>query len=239
MDKIDPNHKNDVITYMGIFRWLISQVFITIPHTIICIGAVVVNYWFNITMNKGWADGNLYLFLNTLFLEFQAMLSIILVMELPSWLKRAKFIRVVSFVSAIVWLIVYGIATIDFAWRYVIGPHDDFISMMIMLYEAYNFLTHATAVFPNAVIIIKEITLEFFHLWRSSLSEQQKNSYLIKDDDYRLGIFDFLSVGQEILTILNPMTYINGIQRLFRRSQRRYLHGPLIIKRYDSRYNKK
>ena len=115
----------DVGKYMNIFRWILNQVLVTLPHALICFLAIVYNFWWNIAWNNGWAEGNFYLLFNTLFLEWQSVLSILLVAEFPFWLKHGKIIRMISLFSAMTYITIYFFALLD--WLYVMflkTPND-------------------------------------------------------------------------------------------------------------------
>jgi len=104
MDKISKKEEKEplsdfdnVFQYIGHFRWFINFFAFGIPWFFF---AALTNDWnllFNIKWNHFWAGGNLFLFWNTLFGFVQSFLSAILVFELPTWLKEAKSIRMVSF----------------------------------------------------------------------------------------------------------------------------------------------
>ena len=86
----EDDHWFEAIYY---FRYLIDIVFIAVPWFIYSIAAIVFNYYVNIEWNNVWAEGNLWLIYNTLFLELFCFHSWALAIEWPAYLEFFRVLR--------------------------------------------------------------------------------------------------------------------------------------------------
>ena len=79
------------------YRWLFNFFIIGIPYLVVVILLNVYNIWFNVYLNNFWAEGNVYLILNSLFSILQTQISLIVVFEIPIFLENIKTLREYSF----------------------------------------------------------------------------------------------------------------------------------------------
>lgn len=97
-------------------RWAFMIVFVGFPWIILSLLSWVFNVVFNAWLNKGWAEGNVYLLANTYFVFFQMLLSWPLFIEFPIYMRHFGIIRFLSLFAAITYNIVYfGLLA---AWLY-------------------------------------------------------------------------------------------------------------------------
>jgi len=159
--------------YISYFKWVFNFLFLGIPWMLLCIALVVADIWVNISINEWWADGNVFLIANSLFLFWQAVLSVPLVIEIPSFLRQMKVVRAFNALSGLLFTVVYLamgaslIYTIDLE---PISEDMDAMTAMQVMFVAYN-LIMATPAFPVIMVSLgKEIAL------------QTGNTLLIQDD---------------------------------------------------------
>ena len=74
---------NEIVYY---FRWVWNMLFWGIPWFFISTFIMFAQIVLNVIANKWWADGNIFLLIETAFLIYQTVLSWPLVMRLPDWL---------------------------------------------------------------------------------------------------------------------------------------------------------
>ena len=91
---------DNIFLYIHHFRWFINFFVIGIPWFFFAALSDDYNLLWNLRFNHMWAGGNLFLFANTVFAFWQSFLSTLIMMELPTWLKEAKSIRMISFNAA-------------------------------------------------------------------------------------------------------------------------------------------
>lgn len=72
------------------------------------------NIWFNIVLNHWWAHGNLYLLAMTLLVILQSNNAMMLVFEIPAYLRWTKPFRSLS----VEWSIIFNIVYIGFVMRW-------------------------------------------------------------------------------------------------------------------------
>lgn len=86
----DPDHWFEAIYY---FRYLFDLVFIVLPWFIFSLAAIGFNWFVNIEWNNWWAEGNLWLIYNTIFLELFTLHSLCLAIEWPAYLRFFRLLR--------------------------------------------------------------------------------------------------------------------------------------------------
>lgn len=57
----------DFWQYLNYYRWTFNFFIIGIPYLVVVILLNAYNIWFNVYLNDFWAEGNVYLLLNSLF----------------------------------------------------------------------------------------------------------------------------------------------------------------------------
>ena len=112
MPHYSPNWENDNTTWWDeimYWRFIINMGVCAIPYVFYLIIALAINLILNIEGNKMWAEGNAFLMVNTVYLVLQSFLSGILVFEVPFLLRMMKELRVLSFLSACIYNLIYSI----------------------------------------------------------------------------------------------------------------------------------
>lgn len=142
------------------------------------------NFFFNIGLNKWWADGNLFLVANTVYLLVQGFQSVFLIYEIPAYLRHHKIARAISFETAIIYNIVYFIAALKLYQMIYWADHeeDTYGTVMVMFFFAYNLVMNIPNVYVNIAIIMKEFALEKFQLIQRHTNAEM--------DDISLGYAD-------------------------------------------------
>lgn len=155
--------------FIDVFRWLLNLAIIAIPWGFISQVFLFYNLFFNIDWNFIWAGGNVFLIVNTVIAVQMTMHSVLLVTELPLWIMWNKFGRWIFLGVAIVYNILYTGFLTDFLlliYGYDKEEYDDttygVIYTMESMFFAYNLILHFPICIVNAVVILKEFTLEFF-----------------------------------------------------------------------------
>jgi hypothetical protein len=79
------------------YRWIVNFFLVGVPYLLLVTVLNVYNIWFNVYLNDFWAEGNIYLVLNSLFSILQSQISLIVVFEIPIFLENIKTLREYSF----------------------------------------------------------------------------------------------------------------------------------------------
>ena len=165
-------------------RWAFMLLFTAIPWIIWSFLMWVYNVVFNSWLNKGWAEGNVYLLANTYFVFFQMLLSWPLFVEFPIYMRHMGMIRYISLFAAIAYNTVYfGLL---FAWLYETYMESDtqledigLMDIVLDFFFMYNTILHSSIASVNIGIILKEIELQFFEMFTSAGG---------KGSDYRMSM---------------------------------------------------
>ena len=72
------------------------------------------NLYVNIWWNKWWAEGNLFLMGNSIYILIQALVSIPLFFEIPFVLRFIKPFRILSLFSAVIYNVLFLSSIADF-----------------------------------------------------------------------------------------------------------------------------
>ena len=112
-----------------------------------------------------WGDFNIFLVTKTLYLLWQSVNFFPLIFEIDVYLRHMKFFRLISLAVAFIWNLIYFLVVALF-WYQIYNPpqwrqYDFFFSFSICL-VAFNLLFDWLAVPLNTMIIIKELSMEFF-----------------------------------------------------------------------------
>jgi hypothetical protein len=100
--------------YLNSMRNVINIVVLGAPWTILGGSAIGWNLVINSIFNQLWAEGNIWLILNTCFGVSQYILSLLLVFEADFFIRYLKFIRIISLISGYLYNIVYILGIIKF-----------------------------------------------------------------------------------------------------------------------------
>lgn len=145
---------------------------------------VMWNFWLNISANDWWAEGNVFLVYNTVYLLIQAFLSMWLAFEIPTWLKHMKAIRFLSMVAANVYNIVWFLGLLK--WISMIWWEDNsnanIMTLLVNMNIGYNLIVHWSIVPINFSIVMKELSMEFVQM--------ASNKAGSTDDDISLGMVE-------------------------------------------------
>ena len=159
------------------------------------------NIYFNIAWNKFWASGNAYLILNTIYLFIQVVNSIGVIFELPIWLRAIRVTRILSFLSAIAYNAFFIVSALEWYDQiYIVTDKSqyDFVTIMSNMLLGYNMILHSSIIPVNLVIILKEISLNFY-----SVSGKKRENEAAA----------FLNMGdlKEAEKDVNPVTYVDDV----------------------------
>ena len=91
---------DNILDFWRHFRWWCNFWILGVPWAVIAALSVFWNWHFNVYWNYMWAGGNIFLVGNTIFGFLQALFSVLLVFEIPTWLRNAKLLRFYSFMGA-------------------------------------------------------------------------------------------------------------------------------------------
>uniref|UniRef100_A0A7S3IFV7 Uncharacterized protein n=1 Tax=Strombidium inclinatum TaxID=197538 RepID=A0A7S3IFV7_9SPIT len=191
--------RKTVWDYVEQFESMINIFAIGIPWAII--GAVLMggNVVFNVVGNRWWAGGNILLIYNTLYGFSHYLLSILLVMEIDVWIKYAKFIRLLVLVQAAIHASIYLFFLVRFlflTFLTVSNTKDDLVTLTEDMFLGYNLLVGLPPLLIDVVIIIKEVSMEFFQFLRDDAGANT--------DDVSLGFHDWWLLFDAILDLVNP-----------------------------------
>ena len=114
-----------------------------------------------------WANGNVWLIFNSVYLLYQCTISLVLALEYPLFMRVMRIFRLFGVMAAAVYNFFNSLILLEwFRELYMEGeeefegyePMDVFVNMFLI----YDVILHFPVVIVNAFIITKEITLEFF-----------------------------------------------------------------------------
>jgi hypothetical protein len=99
---------------MLVLKWIINLWAVGVPWCFVLLVIFSWNLYVNIFWNKFWAEGNVFLMANTLYIWIQALISLPLMFEIPALLKFIKPFRILSLWSAIIYNIMFIGSIADF-----------------------------------------------------------------------------------------------------------------------------
>ena len=128
---------------------------------------ILVNWVLNIFMNEYWAGGNPLLLFNTVYITVQTILSWPLIFEIPFWVTKTKFIRLMSCYAAYIYTGVYFIIVMSWAVQVYFMPENfyeeyQFVDILVNMLYAYCLIFHLHVLPVNLMIIGKEFFLDIF-----------------------------------------------------------------------------
>lgn len=109
-----PDRSRLIWQKLMVFKWIINLWAVGVPWSIGLFINFSWNLYVNIIWNKWWAEGNVFLIGNTLYIWFQSMVTIPLMFEIPPILRFVKPFRILSLLSAITYNILFVGTVIDF-----------------------------------------------------------------------------------------------------------------------------
>ena len=147
---------------MGL-KWIINFWVTGIPYLVYCLIAIGYNLFVNIIENNWWAEGNIFLMGNTIYLLVQSMFSMLMMFEMAFIIRWIKPLRVISVVSAFLYNVFYIFSLGNWLWEIFFadksylddasGAIDIIWNMMIV----YNLIVHFPIVPMNVALILKEV----------------------------------------------------------------------------------
>ena len=202
---------DNIWQYLHHFRWFINFFLLGIPWFFFAALSNDYNLLWNLKWNHFWAGGNVFLFVNTIYGFIQSFLSTLIVMEIPTWLKEAKSIRMASF-NAAFW---YNIFYFAFFWRvrsiWVKTEEVSANDIFTFLFCGYNLLIHGPIFIINLGIMMTEVKFEILQLLNDALDQ---------DQDYSLGLVHIYMFYRNVFFILNPLNWFDLIYYVI------YGYGP-------------
>ena len=201
---------HDFIKRWAGMKWFFNIWTVGVPHLIFCIASIGFNIWANVEWNDWWAQGNLFLLANTMFLVMQSFVSLPLLFESPMLLKPLKIVRVYSLGFAIIYNFFYIGTVGEWLFANFIEDKEDFESttglfdVFLQLVFAYNAILHAPMLVINFDIIGKEFWLQFYQMI-SNVNETNPAERV------QLGMVDLGVGGQMIVNAINPVYWITYV----------------------------
>lgn len=99
-----------------VLKWILNLWTVAVPWCVLLVVIFGWNVFVNIFWNKFWAEGNLFLVGNTMFIIFQSLISLPLFFEIPPILKFMKPLRFMSLMGAIIYTIFFLASIADFVY---------------------------------------------------------------------------------------------------------------------------
>ena len=209
-----PDLEKNPLQYLIYYRWVINFWLIGIPYFLFVVLSNGWNFVFNLNRNFAWAGGNVFLLANSVYSFVQSLLGLMIIFEIPVWLKHAKEIRGSSLMAAVTWNTFF----LGFLYRArstIKNSHReefDFADFFEVLFIGYNLVMHGPIFLINLAIILKEIDFEFLQLMNDSISG---------DSDYALGLIHIYMFFRNVFFVLNPLNWLDVIYYMIYGSARK------------------
>ena len=187
------------------YKWGLNLWLVAVPWIIFGGLMVTWNLWFNADWNRIWAEGNFWLMSNTAYIVVQYLASILVIVELPVYLRAFRITRLWAFFSAIIYTLFYFASAFEwYDMLYIVTDKSqyDFVTIFVNMFLGYNLVLHSSVIPINIAIIIKELTLNFFSLI-DDRNPGESPEYLSTDD---IGY-----VEEDTAWALNPFTWLDAI----------------------------
>ena len=191
----------DILSY---FRYMLNIVFIVIPMAFFEFLFIAYNVWFNAVWNYMWANGNVWLVANSAYLLYQCIISLILALEYPLFMRVMRMFRFFSVLAAALYNFFFSLVIFEWFRELYLEDDETFqgyepVDIMVNMFLIYNVILHFPVTIVNTFIITKEITLEFVQF-----IEPQG-----RDNDMALGFFDIVNMFDDAVYLVNPVNYWN------------------------------
>jgi len=108
-----------------LLRWILNGWVVGFPFLCFLFVVWVWNLYVNIFWNKWWAEGNLFLMANTLYIWTQSLVCLPLMFEVPWILKYIKPVRTLSLASAVIYNILFLGSVADFFYTALAEKKED------------------------------------------------------------------------------------------------------------------
>jgi len=185
-----------------LLRWILNGWVVGFPFLCFLFVVWVWNLYVNIFWNKWWAEGNLFLMANTLYIWTQSLVCLPLMFEVPWILKYIKPVRTLSLASAVIYNILFLGSVADFFYTALAEKKEDLedggeIDMLLCLMIFYNLIENFPIVFINLGIIAKEVELPFYQVIGNVKAPTYK-------DKIQLSLFDIEETVIFLSHVFNP-----------------------------------
>ena len=210
-----PNYKEDDLKdadskhwfeYIYYFRYIFDLVFIAIPWFIFSLATVGWNWYINIDWNRFWAEGNLWLIFNTIFLMAQTWHSWMLAFEIPIYLRAFRATRYFAVINSVLYIWFYLIVVLIWVDQlYVVTDKEsyDFMTVYVNMLLGYDMVIHAANIPVCFFIILKEISMEFFQFLNPQAGSE--------NDKISMGMQDEEIVEKDFVYYINPANWFNDM----------------------------
>lgn len=191
--------------YLYYYKYLINIIGIALPWTLFVLCLFGYNLYFNIKLNRLWAGGSIWLICETLFLMWQGMVSIITVFEIPIFVRAFRVMRWVDVLVSIFSCVPYGILFFEWLMQLFIYDRSEYqvADLGWNMFLGYNVILHWPVLPINVVIVIKEISMEWFVFMQDGVSQKAVPLRETETDIFWL-----------ILFYGNPITYLDYLWQL-------------------------
>lgn len=154
-----------------LLKWIINLWVVGVPWLFVLLAVFGYNLYVNIAWNHWWAEGNVYLMANTIYIMVQSLVSLPLMFEIPPLLRFFKPFRVLSLLSSILYNCFFIASIADFFYIAKAEPKEDFEDegqffgdAILSLFLIYHIVENFPIMLLNLGIMLKEAVLPFFQL---------------------------------------------------------------------------
>ena len=170
-----------------------------IPWTVIGGLLMAYNVFMNVKLNKLWAGGNVVLLAITAHGFIHYLHSLLLVFEVDFFIKYMKFIRLIFLSNSALFIFIFFAFLGKFLWQILMfdsAAQPDLFTMVETMLIGYCILLNFPMVIIDLLIILKEVSLEYFQLWSINAGTNK--------DDISLGFHDLILLADSFLELFNP-----------------------------------
>lgn len=143
-----------------------SPWFWAFPATGLSAFLISLQFMMNLSVNRNWANGNLYLIAMEIYTILAFLAQILLTWNFDIYLYDLRIVRLVMAALAVLFWVVYIISAAVWAdlvfLKEAIGDKGTIYDIMIVLFIGYNLMYNIPTAVINAIIIGKELTLNQF-----------------------------------------------------------------------------
>ena len=141
------------------FKYYLNLIFISIPYDFFTFTFLIFVFYMEMVWFKYFAYGNVFLIFNFIYLVIQSFLSLIIVAEVPIWLRYMKIVRFGSLMVAIVFIGIWGVQLADFIWL-LLQKEYQVVFVMEQLVFGYLLILNTLNMPVSFIIVVKEILIE-------------------------------------------------------------------------------
>ena len=192
--------------WIDYFQYVLNIVLIVVPLGLVSVAGIGFNIWVNIAWHDWWAEGNVYLILNTVWMIASSIDAMLISLEYPKFMRSTRVGRFAFLFVSVIFLAFYAYFTYDFIKTLFYpeeGQPQEFTTMTILYYLmiGYNLILHAGSAVINLFIVCKELSLEFFSFLRSDAGSRDT-------DDISIGFSDQEEFIREVVHALDFRTWV-------------------------------